>query len=215
MLLSKNLLADVYMTAKEAIIQAGFSHEIDWQAEVDFDKINECDFLREAAWVILSSGFRESVLRTKFRSISEAFLNWKSAKDIVKHQNLCRAEALSCFGHTGKIDAILQIAARIAKSGFHSFKNQIKQFGVSQLQKLPYIGPITCFHLGKNLGLNVVKPDRHLVRAAKSARARSVQELCEAIQQVVGDPIAVIDLVIWRYATINPRFFIQFAGTEI
>ena len=36
--------------------------------------------------------------------------------------------------------------------------------GVNYLTTFDQIGPVTAFHLAKNLGLDVVKPDRPLVR---------------------------------------------------
>lgn len=50
-----------YLTIKRFVIDAGYASEVDWQADVEFDQTSESDFLREAAWVVLSSGFRECV----------------------------------------------------------------------------------------------------------------------------------------------------------
>jgi hypothetical protein len=58
-----SLLAVLYLTAKERVIEAGFADEIDWQEEVSLEDLDESTFLRESAWVVLSSGFRETVLR--------------------------------------------------------------------------------------------------------------------------------------------------------
>ena len=80
-------LAAAYMTAKERVIQSGFAHEIDWQHNVALESITESSFLREAAWVILSAGMREQVIRDKFPAISTAFRHWARAADIVLHQN--------------------------------------------------------------------------------------------------------------------------------
>ena len=66
-------MAERYLEAKETIIDLGFAEEIDWQENLDFSKIWESDFLREMAWVILSSGLREAVIRNKFPEISRAF----------------------------------------------------------------------------------------------------------------------------------------------
>jgi hypothetical protein len=58
-----SLLAVLYLTAKERVIEAGFADEIDWQEKVSLEDLDESTFLRESAWVVLSSGFRETVLR--------------------------------------------------------------------------------------------------------------------------------------------------------
>src|SRR6185436_20028855 len=69
-------LARLYLDIKESLIEAGFAKEIDWQYDLSIKRLTESQFLRESAWVILSSGFRETVLRLKFHAISDAFLSW-------------------------------------------------------------------------------------------------------------------------------------------
>ena len=203
-------LAALYLTAKQAVIGAGFHQEIDWQTDLVFERTQESDFLREAAWVVLSSGFRESVIRRKFPRIAEAFLDWRSAQAISEQQALCRRQAISIFAHERKINAIIEIAMEVSKTGFPNIKTRIGNEGIRFLQTFPYIGPVTAYHLAKNLGLNMAKPDRHLVRAAQFAGISSPQKMCEIIHEVVGDSVAVIDIVIWRYATINPQYSKEF-----
>ena len=199
-------LASFYLTAKELVISSGFQAEIDWQDDLRFGQIEEPDFLREAAWVVLSTGFRESVVRRTFPAISEAFLQWRNARAISDQARSCRRRALLAFSNERKIDSIITIAEKVSTMGFPLLRKQIENGGVGFLQSLPYIGPVTAFHLAKNIGLNVAKPDRHLVRAAKSVGISCPQKMCEMIHQVVGDPVSVIDLVIWRYATIQPQY---------
>ena len=199
-------LAVIYMELKESVIRAGYGPEVDWQTDLDFELTTETDFLREAAWVVLSSGFRESVVRQYFHRISEAFLDWRSAKQISKCRELCRNQAVSVFGHRGKIDAIAEIVMRVADDGIEHVKLNIRSRGVEYLQEFPFIGPVTSYHLAKNLGLGVVKPDRHLVRMARITGHGSPTEICSMVAGTVGDPVAVVDLVFWRYATINKEY---------
>jgi len=199
-------LVDIYLTAKEAVIEHGFAWEIDWQTERRFERVQEPEFLRESAWTVLCSGFRESVIRKIFGALGEAFLQWRSAKLIHEQRRDCRVAALQVFGNERKIAAILEIAAIVAKYGFEAIRQRIDEDGVSFLQTLPYIGPVTGFHLAKNLGLPVVKPDRHMQRIAKAAGFQTPLELCEVIGSLVGDPIQVVDIVFWRYATLFSNY---------
>jgi len=203
-------LADIYLTAEEAVIAHGFAWEIDWQAERCFERIQESEFLRESAWTVLSAGFRESVIRKLFGSLSEAFLEWRSAGLIHERRRDCKIAALQVFGNERKIAAILDIATIVAECGFGTIRRRIKEDGVSFLQTLPYIGPVTAFHLAKNLGLPVVKPDRHMERMARAAGFRSSFELCQEIANRTGDPIQVIDIVLWRYATLFSNYVAVF-----
>ena len=74
------------------------------------------------------------------------------------------------------------------------------------LKSLPFIGDITKYHLARNLGLNVAKPDRHLIRIAKAFGYSDVQKFCRKISFLSGDKIGVVDLVFWRYATITSNY---------
>lgn len=53
-----------------------FPAEVIWQRTVSMDGVTESAFLREAAWVILCTGFRERTLRTRFGYLSLCFCDW-------------------------------------------------------------------------------------------------------------------------------------------
>ncbi len=205
-------LVDQYLTAKDAIIERGFAAEVDWQTTVSFQSITESDFLREASWVILSAGMSEAVVRRCFPAVSAAFNNWSGAATIARHSETCRSAALSAFAHTGKISAIIALARKVDSEGFDEVKRNIGIRGVKYLQGFEYVGPVTCFHLAKNLGLDVVKPDRHLVRLATATESESPLLLCRAISKATGDRLSVVDLVLWRFATIQPDYIACFSS---
>lgn len=207
---NRNQLVDLYLMAKELIIKEGFAEEIDWQTDIHFSHINESYFLKEAAWVVLSSGMKELVIRKRFPAISAAFYHWRSSIRIIKNKEKCRKHALLLFRHEQKINAIITIAYKISKNGFDSFKNCIQNEGIRFIQTMPFMGPATSYHLAKNIGLDVAKPDRHLLRIASVTGYNNPQNLCEDISSSVGDRIAVVDLVMWRFATLNPNYLEYF-----
>lgn len=207
-------IARAYMIAKESVIVCGYAYEIDWQNELSFDSCTERSFLRESAWVILSSGMRESVIRNKFPFISDAFCGWKSAKHIVKRNRKCRNEALHHFNSIPKIDAIIKVATHVHDKGFEFVYNSVKRDGVNYISQFPYMGPATSYHLAKNIGLSVAKPDRHLKRIASAVGYNSAQLLCLDIADLVGDKISVVDLVLWRYATLFENYLSIFPTPE-
>jgi endonuclease III len=204
-------LLDVYLTAKEEVVARGFAWEIDWQAERRLDRIGESEFLRESAWTVLSAGFREAVVRRLFGPICEAFLGMQSATAIRANRVRCRRDALKVFNNRRKVNAILDIASIVDEMGFERVRRQIEQEEVRFLQTLPYIGSVTAYHLAKNLGLPVVKPDRHLQRIAAAAGFSSPLELCQLISELLGDPVQVVDVVLWRYATLFTNYVTIFA----
>lgn len=208
---TRNLdIAKTYLRAKQVVIREGFANEIQWQENLRFKNVNERDFLREATWVVLSCGMRETVVRKKFPEISKAFYNLKTAENIVDHAPECRRRALRVFNHRGKINAIITIARAICSNGFTDFVGSIRGQGIDFIRQLPYMGPATSFHLAKNIGLDVVKPDRHLCRVALAAGYDTPQELCQDISLSVGDSLAVVDIVLWRFATLKRNYIEYF-----
>jgi endonuclease III len=206
-------LASAYVKAKMTVLAAGYVHEIVWQENVRTEELTERDLLRECAWVILSSGMRESVVRKKFPGIGEAFFEWSSAEVIVRHRDQCVSSALVLFGHRRKIAAIAQCARIVYEKGFELLRNELTSDPIEALQQFPYIGPITSYHVAKNIGFSVAKPDRHLCRIAELSGYHSPADLCKALADYVGDPIAVVDVVLWRFATLQHDYMTSFLRT--
>lgn len=188
-----------YKSAKEQLSATAFQEEFHWQEGVDLQEFTESDLLREAAWVILCCGFRESVVRRQFSYLSLCFRDWESAAAICDNGALCRATALSAFRNVRKVEAILWTAQYVCDVGFDRFKRTILEDPLQALRSLPYIGEVTSYHLAKNLGADVAKPDRHLVRFAASQGFSDVHALCSQISQATGDPLRVVDVVLWRF----------------
>ena len=206
-------LASVYMTVKFSVIEAGYDSEIDWQENASFESITESYFLKEAAWVILSSGMREIVIRQKFPKISTAFFEWESAKRIVYNREKCYKKAILHFGHSKKIDAIIQVAKHVFENGFNNVCEEILKDGIQYIVKFPYMGPATSYHFAKNIGISVSKPDRHLKRIAKTVGYSCPKLMCEDIAQITGEKISVVDLILWRFATLNKNYLTYFCNS--
>jgi hypothetical protein len=192
-----------YIDAKESVIAAGFGAEIDWQEEVLRREVTEVDVLRETAWVILSSGLAYRAVAARFPGVSRACFDWESATLIAVFRAECRAEAIVEFNHPKKIDAILDAAERIASVGAKSAISQFRQRPLDYVADFGFVGPTTKYHLAKNLGVNTVKPDRHLTRIAKSAGFESPKALCDELAALSADPVSVVDVVLWRFATLH------------
>ena len=200
-----NSALSFFNSALEYIADSGLEQELSWQRTIDFGDFTETQLLREAAWVILCSGFRESIIRRIFDHVSLSFCDWESAELIVKSRRLCRAAASASFRNEQKLEAICETAERIHLCGFCSFKTEVLQNPIARLQSLPYIGPITAVHLAKNLGLDVAKPDRHLVRLSHEFGYTCAAELCGDIARATGEQVNVVDLALWRYmADVQP-----------
>jgi hypothetical protein len=192
-----------YQFAKTIVQYEGFRDEILWQTNIRFENLNETTFLQEIAWVILASGMKESIIRNRFEALSNCFYDWSSAKKIIFNREKCKSSALKIFNNEQKISAILNAADQVNSIGFEKLKKKIISNPISFLQTFDYIGPITVYHLAKNIGLPVAKPDRHLVKIAQQENYCDVQSFCGEISRLSGDPVPVVDIVFWRFATID------------
>lgn len=188
-----------YELARRWIRETEYTREITWQESLRVSNLSEAAFLREYAWVVLNSGFRESVIRKHFDFLSLCFCDWESASAISENERACISSALAVFRNRRKLDAIANTARLIEKRGFGWLKSNFELEPIPTLTSLPFIGRVTAWHLAKNIGLDVAKPDRHLVRVADRFGYSDVNEMCRDIAREVGDRIAVADLVLWRF----------------
>lgn len=195
-----------YEFAKTIVIDEGFQDEILWQSQLNFYDLTESSFLREIAWVILTCGMKERIIRNIFEAISHCFFQWSSAQKIINNREKCHVSALKIFNNEQKITAILNAADQVKRNGFENIKGEIHSNPIPFLKTFDYIGPVTVYHLAKNIGLPVAKPDRHLVRIAKQENYLDVQSFCGDISRMSGDPIPVVDIVFWRFATIEHNY---------
>lgn len=195
-----------FLYAKQCVIESGYSDEILWQESTNFNLIDEKTFLREAAWVILNSGMRESLIRRIFGRISACFFKWESAEKIARKKERCISKALAIFNNVGKITAIATLAEDVYRKGIERVKIEIKETGINRIMFYPFMGRATSYHFAKNIGLNFAKPDRHLLKIAAVAGYECPQEMCQELANEIGEKTSVIDLIFWRFATLDKNY---------
>src|ERR1700722_5713065 len=127
----------LYKRAREFVSVSGFDAEVEWQQGLSAGTFDESQLLREAAWVILCTGYKESILRRKFGFISLCFCDWESASEILMCETECRSTALTAFNNQKKIDAILMLARRIVNTGFDQLKASIHEDPIQLLRTFP------------------------------------------------------------------------------
>lgn len=195
--------SDFYRAAKDWVVERGFAGEIEWQKLQEPSEIDESEFLREAAWVIYCSGFRESTVRQHFDFISLCFCDWTSAQEIVESGQICINSAMRGIANRPKHTAVLTIAKLIVDRTFSEIRHRFLNDPIGVFKTMPFLGPITSVHLAKNLGFEFAKPDRHLVRLKDRLGFSDVDEMCRCMARSSGDAIRVVDLVLWRYMERN------------
>lgn len=199
-------LARIYFIAKKYVIQNGYSNEIDWQENVDLNDLTYQLFLKEYSWVVLASGLSDKVVTKVFPKIQSIFDNWNRLDYIKQNYTELEISLLKVFNNKLKIKALLNTTLFLYSKGFEYIKNEIKTKGLDFLKSLSFIGETTCYHLAKNIGLSYAKPDRHLIRISNSIGAHSPQILCNIISERIAEKIQVVDLVLWRYATLDNKY---------
>jgi hypothetical protein len=138
------------------------------------------DFASEAIFVIANSGMHHTAGRAIYTRVMAALKAGGSAGDV--------------FGHVGKAGAMDTIW-RDRDALWAAYMEADDK--LAACRALPWVGGITCYHLAKNFGADVAKPDRHLQRLANAA-GESVQGLCDRLAAATGYRAATIDLILWR-----------------
>jgi hypothetical protein len=143
------------------------------------------EFAREAIYVICNSGMRFTIARGIFERVMPALAAGESAR--------------SQFGHPGKAAAIDQIWYN---RGVLFAQYLLAPDKVEFCGGLPWVGETTKYHLAKNFGADVAKPDVHLQRLAEHY-GTTPQELCARIASETGYRAATVDVVLWRACAIG------------
>jgi len=169
-----------YRRVVEALRAAGWADDdIKWSENVKPPTDPEA-FAKEVIWVLCCSGMRFTVAR------------------LIEGRVLAAIKAgvpvNSVFGHPGKAQAMQNIWDN-RHAWFWRYEDAKDK--VAFFETLPWIGKITKYHLAKNFGIDVAKPDVHLERLAKREGV-TCQELCERLARESGHKVRTVDLVLWR-----------------
>lgn len=199
-------IAHSYFFAKKYVIQKGYAGEVDWQDNINFELLTENIFLKEISWVILASGLSDKVVRKVYPTIESLMFNFQSSDSIMENRESCFLNALKVFNHKGKIGAIIYIAEYIHINSFDYVRSQIEKNGIFFIKTFPFMGEATSLHFAKNIGLEVVKPDRHLLRISSTLGFKNPYDLCKQISSTINEKASIIDIVMWRYATLDKHY---------
>ncbi len=171
-----------YLELKHSVINAGYASEFDWSENIERPR-NETEFWLDYGWVVCNSGMKNQIARIIWDKILDAYSNGKKAIDV--------------FGHKGKASAIDDVFEKKDSLYANLLNCKTDDSVLEFCEKLPWIGQITKYHLAKNYGAQVAKPDRWLARLAKLSN-ESVQDLCKRLSEESGDKIVSVDTVLWR-----------------
>ena len=168
------------------------------------EDISRDDFFAKYVYVVLASGFNVCVAQQVELKLEQALKGY-DVDAIARSPDRVYRDALRVFGYEGKVNAIVNTAKLLANSDWEEVKAKLT--GPSHLrfmEKLGFIGPVTRYHLARNIGLlDYAKPDRWMVRLAGESGyggdADGVFAMVAAIQKATGERPGIIDYILWEY----------------
>lgn len=170
---------ETYQEIVDTLHGMGYGGDITWSENVK-PPDNPDAFAEIVIWVLCCSGMKFAVAR---------LIEGRVLKAIEKGQRISEV-----FGHDGKAAAMQNLWDNRQRwfKKYQEAEDKLAFFAT-----LPWIGEITKFHVAKNFGLDVAKPDVHLKRLADREGVTS-QELCERLAKLSGHKVRTVDLVLWR-----------------
>jgi len=193
----RSLYKSLWNSALEFVKKRGYEDEIEVFKKIEPIRTQD-EFLAEYAWVVFASGFKVKILEAKWDEIEKVFFNFdvdKIVQAVEKDPEYFHKIKMP-INNKRKIDAVVETAILIKKEGYKKFMN------IEEMRKLPFIGEVTKFHLARNLGLDVGKPDRWMIRLAEKLgfppTAEGVNDMLENFSYATGEKKGVIDIVLWR-----------------
>ncbi|MDB5445681.1 MAG: hypothetical protein JWQ97_998 [Phenylobacterium sp.] len=174
--------APTFARIRSALDAAGFAEDVTWSEELQPPASAE-DFALEAIFVICNSGMKNTVARGIYERVRSEMEDGGRAFEAFKHP-----------GKAAAIDAIWDRRFVLYETFMAQTSDDLR---LSFCESLPWIGGITKFHLAKNFGVDVAKPDVHLQRLA-DREGVTAQALCERLACATGLRAATVDVVLWR-----------------
>ena len=180
-----------------------YGEEVKRISRVNFSEVTPEFVFKEYVWVVHATGFSAKAVGKFMPRLLEAYGEW----DVLGREEFDYAfnRILKVCNNRQKSKAIHEFSGMLVrnKDSWESFLNS-SMSSPEKLSKLPYIGKITCYHLGRNIGLlECVKPDLHLERLARYWGVSSCLEMCEQAQSEhmketgIRIPLGLVDLMYW------------------
>jgi hypothetical protein len=193
----------LYFEKALAFAREYYSEQMDQIGSVKHESVNPEHFFCEYVWVVHATGFSAKAVGKFMPRLMEAYGPYQELANRAIDRAIDRVKVVC--NNPQKIKAVHTTSQLLDKNiklhGWDEFRNT-KLATPEQLQKLSYIGPVTCYHLARNIGLlNCVKPDLHLIRLADHWGFPDCTSMCKEMGKDSGLPLGIVDLVVWYAAS--------------
>ena len=182
----------VFHSARMYVREIGY--DTAWVNEVSIDKITAQDFFGEYIWVVYSSGFKVSRLESLKKGLYRAYGDYR-ALDVGHRENV-----LNVINNKSKWNAVYRTAVAMQMFDWDDFKETYLDT-IDSMMGLDFIGPKTKYHLARNLGFDVAKPDRWMCRLTEKLGWESVDSMCSYLSKKHDLKVKEIDLILWKYVS--------------
>jgi len=178
---------ETYLHIRNSVRDWGYGDDIDWSEGVG-PPADSSSFAREAVFVIANSGMHHVAAQAIFNAVMRALTDGQSASTVFRHP-----------GKSGAMDSIWKDRDALFQA-FIACGDADRRLAFCKT--LPWIGEITKYHLAKNLGADVAKPDRWMDRVAAKFNT-DPHSLCSRLSEATGDRVATVDVVLWRACAVG------------
>lgn len=190
----------------------GKEHLENWRNLPRPSEVNDRYFLSELAWCVYNAGMSEQIVAKKWPALKEAYREF-DAKEILHNREDVLADALKVVNHPEKAKAVVFSVEKVLRDGpIGELLSRMKVGeALEYFHSYPYIGNVTKYHLARNVGFDVAKPDRHLIRLAKILGYDSPGELVAEIAELTGEKKGFVDYVLWLWLSREGKHAYDFA----
>jgi hypothetical protein len=196
--------ATEYFKKALAFTRKFYGEQIAQIESIRHENVTPESFFCEYIWVVHATGFSARTVGKFIDRLITAYGHWQTLGTESFNDSFIRVRTVC--NNLPKARAVHTVATRMVKEiinegrSWEDFRT-VELSSPQVLQRLPYVGKVTCFHLARNIGLlECVKPDLHLVRLAKYWGYPSCEIMCRSVCPE-GMPLGIVDLVFWYAAS--------------
>lgn len=212
--LTKDLVPDLdgtpgeYFRKARAFVERFYPEQLEAFASVKFGDVGPDEFFQEYVWVVHATGFSAKAVGKFMPRLMKAYGSWEDLggeefdRAFERVREACNnpAKARAVWRTSGGMREELRPWDPGLGLRWERYRDS-KLSSPDLLKELPYVGPVTCFHLARNIGLlECVKPDLHLVRMAEHWGYGDCVSMCEDLRPE-GMPLGIVDLILWYAAS--------------
>lgn len=166
------------------------------------EDIGPADFFAEYLWCVYVSGFNSKVVDRKYASLLAAYGPWdhRHGGEVAEEVEDLWPEVKRVIGNRQKFMAVVITRRLLQVYGWDRFRRTFLT-SIPDIGELSYMGKVMRHHLARNIGLDTVKPDRHLVRLAGHFGFDDAHAMCADLAGRHGERIGVVDLILFYAAS--------------